>query len=110
MVVVAVVVVVVMMMIVMVMMVVVGMSKGMYHSHEIRPQVFVLLIVCLITFPCLIQGIFDTMADEQWKKQRKFAHTTLRGMGFGKVTLEPLIKDEVNHTIAYLKVRYEPIT
>jgi len=49
------------------------------------------------------QGIFDTLADEQWKKQRKFAHTTLRGMGFGKVSLEPIIKDEVNQTIAYFK-------
>ena len=51
-------------------------------------------------------GIFDTLANENWKKQRRFAHTTLRGMGFGKVSLEPIIKDEVNHTVSYFKVSW----
>ncbi|XP_071508807.1 cytochrome P450 2U1-like [Diadema antillarum] len=48
-------------------------------------------------------GIFDTRADEMWKQHRKFAHTTLRGMGFGKVSLEPLIQEEVNHLVKYFK-------
>ncbi|XP_782309.3 cytochrome P450 2J5 [Strongylocentrotus purpuratus] len=50
-------------------------------------------------------GLFDTLADEEWKRQRKFAHTTLRGMGFGKVSLEPLIQTEARHVISYFKTK-----
>nr|XP_054748505.1 cytochrome P450 2J6-like isoform X1 [Lytechinus pictus] len=51
-------------------------------------------------------GLFDTRADEEWKRQRKFAHTTLRGMGFGKVSLEPLIQTEARHAMDYFKSKF----
>ncbi|XP_041454738.1 cytochrome P450 2J6-like isoform X2 [Lytechinus variegatus] len=52
------------------------------------------------------RGLFDTRADEEWKRQRKFAHTTLRGMGFGKVSLEPLIQTEARHAMDYFKSKF----
>ncbi|XP_038049372.1 cytochrome P450 2U1-like [Patiria miniata] len=41
------------------------------------------------------KGIFDAPCNDQWKCQRSFAHTTLRSFGFGKVSLEGAIIQEV---------------
>ena len=41
---------------------------------------------------------------EGWAQQRKFAHTTLREMGFGKVVMEPIIQEEVEDTIKQFRV------
>ncbi|XP_071507238.1 cytochrome P450 2J5-like [Diadema antillarum] len=49
------------------------------------------------------RGIFVSHCREGWEHQRRFAHTTLRGMGFGKVVLEPVIREEVQDTIKQFK-------
>nr|XP_054752259.1 cytochrome P450 2J4-like isoform X1 [Lytechinus pictus]XP_054752260.1 cytochrome P450 2J4-like isoform X1 [Lytechinus pictus] len=45
------------------------------------------------------RGIFVSRCTDGWAQQRHFAHTTLRGMGFGKVALEPIIQEEVEDMI-----------
>ncbi|XP_070543694.1 uncharacterized protein [Ptychodera flava] len=40
-------------------------------------------------------GIVDGHFTDEWQRQRKFAHTTLRGFGFGKTSMESKIMEEV---------------
>ncbi len=43
-------------------------------------------------------------ADGQlWSEQRRFALKNLRDFGFGKGSMEALIKDEVHDLVEYLK-------
>ncbi|XP_006823766.1 cytochrome P450 2U1-like [Saccoglossus kowalevskii] len=42
------------------------------------------------------EGIADGHFDEKWQRRRQFAHTTLRGFGFGKTSMESKISEEVS--------------
>ncbi|XP_002740465.1 cytochrome P450 2U1-like [Saccoglossus kowalevskii] len=42
------------------------------------------------------EGIADGRFNEKWQRRRQFAHTTLRGFGFGKTSMESKICEEIS--------------
>ncbi|XP_071478576.1 cytochrome P450 2J6-like [Diadema antillarum] len=48
-------------------------------------------------------GIFSAPISSPWQTQRKFAHASFRGVGFGSVTLETIILDEANELLSHFK-------
>uniref|UniRef100_A0ABM0MWV6 Cytochrome P450 2J6-like n=1 Tax=Saccoglossus kowalevskii TaxID=10224 RepID=A0ABM0MWV6_SACKO len=45
---------------------------------------------------CLSPGIADGRFNDKWQRRRQFAHTTLRGFGFGKTSMESKICEEIS--------------
>ncbi|XP_072169314.1 cytochrome P450 2D15-like [Diadema setosum] len=46
-------------------------------------------------------GIFSAPVSRSWQTQRKFAHASFRGVGFGSVSLETIILDEANELLSH---------
>ncbi|XP_077997858.1 cytochrome P450 2U1-like [Glandiceps talaboti] len=49
------------------------------------------------------EGIGDSPFDDAFQRRRRFSHTTLRGFGFGKVSMESKIMEEINTLLDELK-------